>query len=71
MIFPSKLIENAVEELAKLPGIGRKTALRLVLHLLKAETEVTEKPKGELSLHHSMDGATNMLRGRPREVHQP
>src|SRR5688572_6336809 len=42
MIFPSKLIENAVEELAKLPGIGRKTALRLVLHLLKAETEVTD-----------------------------
>ena len=41
MNFPSKLIENAVEELAKLPGIGRKTALRLVLHLLKGETEET------------------------------
>lgn len=41
MNFPSKLIENAVEELAKLPGIGRKTALRLVLHLLKTETEDT------------------------------
>lgn len=39
MDFPSKLIENAVEELAKLPGIGRKTALRLVLHLLKEESE--------------------------------
>lgn len=36
--FPSKLLENAVEEFAKLPGIGRKTALRLVLHLLKQET---------------------------------
>ncbi len=32
--FPSKLLENAVAEFAKLPGIGRKTALRLVLHLL-------------------------------------
>ena len=42
MNFPSKLIENAVEELAKLPGIGRKTALRLVLHLLKSETEDTQ-----------------------------
>lgn len=42
MNFPSKLIENAVEELAKLPGIGRKTALRLVLHLLKNETEDTQ-----------------------------
>ncbi|TGE25416.1 recombination protein RecR [Hymenobacter aquaticus] len=41
MEFPSKLIENAVGELAKLPGIGRKTALRLTLHLLKAETEAT------------------------------
>ncbi|KUG09696.1 recombination mediator RecR [Solirubrum puertoriconensis] len=41
MEFPSKLIENAVAELSKLPGIGRKTALRLALHLLKAETETT------------------------------
>lgn len=41
MNFPSKLIENAVEELAKLPGIGKKTALRLVLHLLKQESEDT------------------------------
>ncbi|OON68817.1 recombination mediator RecR [Hymenobacter sp. CRA2] len=41
MEFPSKLIENAVAELAKLPGIGRKTALRLALHLLKAETDTT------------------------------
>ena len=41
MNFPSKLIENAVEELAKLPGIGRKTALRLALHLLKEESEDT------------------------------
>ena len=42
MNFPSKLIENAVEELAKLPGVGRKTALRLALHLLKSETEETQ-----------------------------
>ena len=34
-IYPSKLLENAVEEFAKLPGIGRKTSLRLVLHLLR------------------------------------
>ncbi len=32
--YPSKLLQNAVEEFTKLPGIGRKTALRLVLHLL-------------------------------------
>lgn len=41
MEYPSKLIENAVEEIAKLPGIGKKTALRLVLHLLKQEKEDT------------------------------
>ena len=41
MEYPSKLIENAVLELARLPGIGRKTALRLALHLLKAQTETT------------------------------
>lgn len=39
MIFSSKLIENAVEQFSKLPGIGRKTALRMVLHLLKTEKE--------------------------------
>lgn len=35
MNFPSKLIEEAVSEVAKLPGIGKKSALRIVLHLLK------------------------------------
>lgn len=40
--FPSKLLENAVNELAKLPGIGKKTALRLVLHLLKQDTINTD-----------------------------
>lgn len=37
--FPSKLLENAVDEFSKLPGIGKKTALRLVLHLLRQPTE--------------------------------
>ncbi len=37
--FPSKLLENAVSEFSKLPGIGRKTALRLVLHLLNQPKE--------------------------------
>ncbi|MEO8961202.1 MAG: recombination mediator RecR [Ginsengibacter sp.] len=37
MIFSSSLLENAVNEFSKLPGIGKKTALRLVLHLLKKE----------------------------------
>ena len=39
MIFSSSLLENAVNEFAKLPGIGRKTALRLVLHLVKQDAE--------------------------------
>ncbi len=37
--YPSKLLENAVNEFAKLPGIGRKSALRLVLHLLRQNPE--------------------------------
>ncbi len=39
MQFSSSLLENAVNEFAKLPGIGKKTALRLVLHLLKQESD--------------------------------
>ena len=37
MQLSSSLLENAVNEFAKLPGIGKKTALRLVLHLLKQD----------------------------------
>jgi recombination protein RecR len=35
--FPPKIVESAIEEISKLPGIGKKTALRLVLHLLKQD----------------------------------
>ncbi len=41
MEFSSKLLEKAVHEMAQLPGIGKRTALRLVLHLLKQPTENT------------------------------
>lgn len=37
--YPSQLLEKAVSEFAKLPGIGRKTALRLVLHLLRQSSD--------------------------------
>jgi len=39
MQLPSSLLENAVAQFSKLPGIGKKTALRLVLHLLKQDAE--------------------------------
>ncbi len=42
MEYPSKLIEDAVNEIAKLPGIGKKTALRMALHLLRANEERTQ-----------------------------
>lgn len=42
MQYPSKFIEKAVEEISKLPGIGKKTALRLALHLLREEEEETK-----------------------------
>lgn len=42
MNYPSKLVEDAVNEVSKLPSIGKKTALRLVLHLLKQDEMATE-----------------------------
>lgn len=42
MDFSSKLLENAVQEIAQLPGIGKRTALRLALHLLKQPLEQTD-----------------------------
>lgn len=43
MVFSSVLIEQAVNELATLPGIGKKTALRLVLHLLRQEESAVQQ----------------------------
>jgi recombination protein RecR len=40
--FPSKLVEDAVAEISRLPGIGKKTALRLTLHLLKQKEAVAD-----------------------------
>lgn len=40
--YPSKLLERAVAEFSKLPGVGRKTALRLLLHLLRQDPSVTD-----------------------------
>lgn len=40
--YPSALLENAVNEFAKLPGVGRKTALRLVLHMLRQDVRSVE-----------------------------
>src|SRR5580704_7296550 len=42
MQFSSSLLESAVNQFAKLPGIGKKTALRLVLHLLKQDPEAVQ-----------------------------
>jgi recombination protein RecR len=49
MQFSSQLLENAVNEFAKLPGIGKKTALRLVLHLIKKEEGEVEQFSHALS----------------------
>lgn len=50
MNFPSKLVEKAVGEVSKLPGIGKKTALRLVLHLLKQPETYTSDLSRALSV---------------------
>lgn len=49
MIFSSKLIEDAVQEFSKLPGIGKKTALRMVLQLLKMDTTEVDSFSGAIS----------------------
>lgn len=41
--YPSELLEKAVDEFSRLPGIGRKTALRLVLHLLRQPMEESDR----------------------------
>ncbi|MBR7067221.1 MAG: recombination protein RecR [Bacteroidales bacterium] len=41
--FPSRLLERAVDEFAKLPSIGRRTALRLVLHMLRQSPETVDR----------------------------
>jgi len=52
MNFSSKLLENAVNEVSQLPGIGKRTALRLVLHLLK-------QPKSQT--HQLANALTNLV----------
>ena len=47
--YPSKLLEKAVGEFSKLPGIGRKTALRLVLNMLRRSEEEVEEFAGAVS----------------------
>jgi len=49
MDFSSSLLENAVNEVSQLPGIGRRTALRLVLHMLRQPKEQTENLTQALS----------------------
>jgi len=67
MDFPSKLVEDAVRQISKLPGIGKKSALRLVLHILKSDevltsdltqslTRLRENIKYCLSCHSISDG---------------
>jgi len=81
MQFPSRLIENAVEEVSKLPGIGKKTALRLVLHLLKNEVSVSEALAGSITklrrdiqycdnCHNVSDGPQCNICANPRRNHQ-
>ncbi|MFD0763184.1 recombination mediator RecR [Lutibacter aestuarii] len=49
MNFSSKLLENAVNEVSQLPGIGKRTALRLVLHLLKQPASQTHQLSASLN----------------------
>ena len=78
--YPSQLLERAVQEFAKLPGVGRKTALRLVLHLLRQpEAEVQAfagafaRLKSEIvycrECHNISDSELCPICGSPRRDH--
>lgn len=57
--YNSTLLENAVSELSKLPGIGRKTALRLALHLLRRdENEATALGESIIKMRHNINYCT-------------
>jgi recombination protein RecR len=51
--FPSRLLENAVNEFASLPGIGRKTAFRLVMNLLRRDAEEVKRFGESITKLHS------------------
>ena len=56
MEYPSKLIEEAVSQISKLPGIGKKTALRLVLHLIK------DRPENTFALTEALNNLRSQIR---------
>ncbi|HEY0742347.1 MAG TPA: recombination mediator RecR [Chryseosolibacter sp.] len=56
MEYPSKLIEEAVNQISKLPGIGKKTALRLVLHLIK------ERPENTIALSEALTNLRSQIK---------
>lgn len=78
--FPSRLLEDAVTEFSRLPGIGKKTALRLVLHLLKKEqaevhrfseslTRLKDEVKHCVVCHNISDTDTCNICGNPSRDH--
>ena len=48
-MLPSRLLDNAVNQFSRLPGVGRKTALRLVLHMLRQDNEFMDEFTGALT----------------------
>jgi recombination protein RecR len=81
MEFSSKLLEKAVNEMAQLPGIGKRTALRLVLHLLKQPSEQTQflsqaltKMREEIkfcaSCHNISDVEVCEICNNPKRIHK-
>jgi len=81
MEFSSKLLEKAVNEMSQLPGIGKRTALRLVLHLLKqpkertsflsqALTSMREEVQFCSSCHNISDSVLCAICANPKRDHQ-
>ena len=59
--YPSIVLEQAVNQMASLPGVGRRTALRLVLHLLRQKDEEVEAFAGAFLLPVIMGGSLELI----------
>jgi recombination protein RecR len=69
MNIPSKILENAVYEISRLPGIGKSTALRLALHLIKSDSsEINDLINSVKALHENLKSCKNCYNLSDSEV---
>ena len=60
-MLPSRLLDNAVNQFARLPGVGKKTALRLVLYMLRQDNEFMDELAKRLGKHYGLNDIREAL----------